>query len=107
MNVYKNVCAAAAIALLVAGCSSNNASRVAETLDGEAPVQTVDYYKTHAAERKAMQATCHNNPGELRGTPNCKNAAAAESVVEFSGTGYGTDNLVPVPAPAPAPKPKH
>lgn len=40
-------------------------------------VKTVEYYKEHADERKAKIEECKNNPGELRGTPNCTNAIAA------------------------------
>lgn len=40
-------------------------------------VKTVEYYKEHANERKAKIEECKNNPGELRGTPNCTNAIAA------------------------------
>lgn len=40
-------------------------------------VKTVNYYKQHTAERKAKIDECKNNPGELRGTPNCINAIAA------------------------------
>jgi hypothetical protein len=41
------------------------------------PVQTAEWYKEHQAERKAMMEKCANNPGELRGTPNCINAQQA------------------------------
>jgi hypothetical protein len=41
-------------------------------------VKTVNYYKQHISEQKAKIAECKNNPGELRGTPNCINALTAE-----------------------------
>jgi hypothetical protein len=43
------------------------------------PVQTVDWYKTHTAERDAMIARCDANPGELESTPNCINATDARN----------------------------
>ena len=47
-----------------------------ETLD---PVHTVEWYKSHEAERTAMVTECHNNPGQLASTPNCINAQQAVS----------------------------
>lgn len=47
-----------------------------EALD---PVQTVEWYKSHEAERTAMVTKCHNNPGQLASTPNCVNAQQAVS----------------------------
>ena len=43
------------------------------------PVQTVEWYKAHEAERIAMATKCHNNPGQLEKTPNCINAQQAVS----------------------------
>ena len=43
------------------------------------PVQTVEWYKSHEAERTAMVTKCHNNPGQLASTPNCVNAQQAVS----------------------------
>ncbi len=51
----------------VVGCTK-------EALD---PVQTVEWYKQHEAERMAMIQKCMNNPGQLEGTPNCVNARGA------------------------------
>ena len=51
----------------VAGCTK-------ESLD---PVQTVEWYKQHEAERLAMATKCHNNPGQLEKSPNCINAITA------------------------------
>lgn len=45
------------------------------------PVQSVEWYKTHDAERIAMATKCHNNPGQLASTPNCINAQAAVDAV--------------------------
>ncbi len=47
-----------------------------EALD---PVHTVEWYKSHEAERTAMVTKCHNNPGQLASTPNCVNAQQAVS----------------------------
>lgn len=48
------------------------------------PVQTVDWYKTHEAERTAMVARCDANPGELEDTPNCINAIDAKNALMWS-----------------------
>lgn len=55
----------------LAGCTK-------EALD---PVQTVEWYKQHEAERIAMATKCQNNPGQLASTPNCINAKQAVSDV--------------------------
>lgn len=55
------------VGMHLAGCTK-------EALD---PVQDVEWYKTHEAERKAMLAKCHNNPGQLAITPDCVNAEQA------------------------------
>lgn len=54
-----------------------------------AEVQTVDWYKANKTERKAVLATCRNNPGELAKTPNCVNASRADSAVTWGATGGG------------------
>jgi hypothetical protein len=43
----------------------------------KAPHQTVEYYRTHPAERTAMLAVCANDPGALAETPDCVNARVA------------------------------
>jgi predicted small lipoprotein YifL len=43
------------------------------------PVQTVDWYKAHPAERDAMLGRCQANPGELASSPNCVNATDARN----------------------------
>lgn len=50
-------------------------------LDEAAQAQSVDWYKAHNAERQAMMEKCSQNPGELGGTADCKNAIAAESAL--------------------------
>ena len=55
----------AAVAMLLAACNDNT------------PVQTVDWYKAHEAERTATIAKCMTNPGELDASPNCINATTA------------------------------
>jgi hypothetical protein len=52
-----------------------------------APVQTVDWYKAHQAERAAVLAKCNDNPGQLAATPNCVNASRAESSATWSKHG--------------------
>ena len=43
------------------------------------PVNTVEWYKAHEAERETMLKKCLNNPGQLAETPNCVNAKEAAS----------------------------
>lgn len=43
------------------------------------PVNTVEWYKAHEAEREAMLKKCLANPGQLAETPNCVNAKEAAS----------------------------
>ena len=54
---------------------------------GEA-VQTVDWYKAHAPDRKAMLDRCHASPGELALTPNCINASKANNTLAAQRRGY-------------------
>lgn len=42
-------------------------------------LKTVDYYKEHADERKVKIEECRNNPGSMKGDPNCQNAFVAHS----------------------------
>lgn len=42
-------------------------------------VKTVEYYKEHTDERKAKIGECRNNPGGMKGDPNCHNAFVAHS----------------------------
>jgi len=60
------------VAAVLAGCGENT------------PVQTVDWYKAHDTERKAMIAKCKANPGELAASPNCINAQQAHNEKELS-----------------------
>lgn len=68
------VCALSALA----GCSEPHE---------EAVVQTVEYYKTHDAERKRIVEACGNNPGELAATPNCVNACTADEALTWNSRG--------------------
>lgn len=43
-------------------------------------VHDVEYFKNNADERKRTVEACRNNPGELRGSPNCMNAFQAEKI---------------------------
>lgn len=40
-------------------------------------VKTADWYQANLPEMEKMITKCRDNPGELDGTPNCKNAEAA------------------------------
>ena len=46
-------------------------------------VQTLDWYKTHNAERTAMIKKCKTNPGELASSPNCINAKKADNEISL------------------------
>ena len=61
----KKLSIALVVAAVLAGCGENT------------PVQTVDWYKAHEAERTATIAKCMTNPGELDASPNCINATTA------------------------------
>lgn len=65
------------IATVLAGCS--------ETSE---PVQSVDWYKAHEAERTDMIAKCKANPGELVAAPNCINATQAANELTLDKRGY-------------------
>ncbi|ACZ11804.1 EexN family lipoprotein [Sulfurospirillum deleyianum] len=45
---------------------------------GSEEVKTVEYYKTHIAERDAKIKECLNNPGASKENANCANAASAK-----------------------------
>lgn len=64
------------VAALLAGCGENT------------PVQPVDWYKIHEAERSAMIAKCKANPGELAASPNCINATTAANRLTVEKRGY-------------------
>jgi hypothetical protein len=55
------------------------------TKEAVEPVQTVDWYKEHEPEMKAMLAKCATNPGQLGATPNCINANKAFEQRRISG----------------------
>ncbi|MDP5803687.1 EexN family lipoprotein [Pseudomonas aeruginosa] len=64
------------VAAVLAGCGENT------------PVQTVDWYKAHEAERTAMIDKCKANPGELSASPNCINATKAANELVLDKRGY-------------------
>lgn len=70
------------IAAILAGCGEKT------------PVQTVDWYKTHDAERLAMIKECSANPGELAASPNCINAKTAANHLTVDKRGY--QKLTPI-----------
>jgi ABC-type uncharacterized transport system auxiliary subunit len=64
---------------------------VAASLTGcgeSTPVQTVEWYKAHEAERTAVVAKCKDNPGELGASPNCINATTAANHLAVAKRGY-------------------
>ena len=77
----KKVSFALAVAVILAGCGES------------APVRTVDWYKSHDAERKSMILKCEENPGELATTPNCINAKTAANHLAVDKRDY--PRLVP------------
>lgn len=70
------------VAAVLAGCGEKT------------PVQTVDWYKTHDAERIAMIEKCAANPGKLAASPNCINAKTAANHLIVDKRGY--KNLAPI-----------
>ncbi len=70
------------VAAVLAGCGETT------------PVQTVDWYKTHDAERLAMIEKCAANPGELAASPNCINAKTAANHLVVDKRGY--QKLTPI-----------
>ncbi len=70
------------VAAVLAGCGEKT------------PVQTVDWYKTHEAERIAMIKECSANPGELAASPNCINAKTAANHLTVDKRGY--QKLTPI-----------
>lgn len=52
------------------------------------PAQTVDWYRGHDTERKAMVDRCHADPGKLSTTPNCINASRASDAEAAGRRGY-------------------
>ena len=52
------------------------------------PVQTVDWYKAHASERKAMLHHCRYDPGEIALAPNCVSAGKADAILTSDRRGY-------------------
>ena len=67
---------------ILAGCGENT------------PVQTVDWYKEHDAERKEMLTKCNADPGRLRESANCVNAQQADNQKANARRGWVTPNAV-------------
>jgi uncharacterized membrane protein required for colicin V production len=57
----------------LAGCF--NSEKVTEPVQ----IQSVEWFKSNDNVRKETLEKCANNPGELKETPNCKNALEAET----------------------------
>ena len=79
----------AAPLLLLAGCKRENPPEV---------VQTVEWYKANKTERTEVLARCKSNPGELAATPNCVNAARADTSTTWSARGGGIAPVKPLTA---------
>ncbi len=45
----------------------------------EESAQTVEYYRAHSEERRALVQACANDPARARNRPACINARAAEA----------------------------
>lgn len=97
----KKVSVALVAACIVALTGCNEEKKAEDDVKTEAPkaevVQTVDWYKAHKDERRAMLDRCHNNPGELAATPNCVNASRAESSATW-GSRTGGHRIEPLTA---------
>lgn len=52
-------------------------------------IHDVNYYYQNFEECKKKVEECHNNPGKLENTPNCKNARAAYHKRLIIGDGTG------------------
>lgn len=65
MNL-NSICTAAAILCLATACTKQEKA------------QTVDYYRAHPEERRALVQDCANDPARARDRPACINAKAAE-----------------------------
>jgi len=92
----KKVTLILATAGLLVGLTGCNEDKKAEA-EPEV-VQTVDWYKEHATERRAMLDKCKNNPGELAATPNCVNASRADSSSTWAARGRGVKTPAPLTA---------
>ncbi len=66
MNM-NGICAAAAVLCLTTACTKP-----------QEEAQTVDYYRAHPEERRALVQDCANDPARARTRPACINAKAAE-----------------------------
>lgn len=69
---------------------------VAAVLTGcgdKTPVQTVEWYKDHDAERKEMVAKCGDNPGQNELTANCVNAKQADKEKANARRGWLTPSM--------------
>jgi len=62
----KNLSALLVASAMLAACGDNT------------PVQTVQWYKEHDAERQEMLAKCKNDRNAIDASPNCVNAEQAQ-----------------------------
>lgn len=80
----RNFVMVAMVSLALAGCFE-------EDIQANEPPHSVEWFKKHDAERQVTLEECADNPGELRGTPNCENALEAETQLS-SGSLRQVDN---------------
>lgn len=62
-------------------------------LAGCEKTNTVDYYVNNKADRQERLAECRKNPGDMKKTPNCINAAEAENRVMFNPNNTGMPSI--------------
>lgn len=74
----KPVWAALLLPAILAGCEKTN---------------TVDYYVTNKVEREARLDECRKNPGDMKKSPNCINAAEAEQRVMLDPNNSGMPSI--------------
>lgn len=72
----KKIYALLVLATALAGCGDNT------------PVQTVEWYKQHDAERKEMVDKCNDNPGQTELAANCTNAKQADNEKSTARRGW-------------------
>jgi hypothetical protein len=63
------ICVAVTMLFLATACTKTE----------EESAQTVDYYRAHSEERRALVLACANDPARARNRPACINARAAEA----------------------------
>lgn len=62
-------------------------------LSGCDETKTVDFYLKNQSERISMLDKCKSNPGELKKSPNCINAAEAANRLMFDSSNTGMPSI--------------